>query len=291
METQKAGVAKQVLDLEQVVCDDIWTEEREKLAQEHLSQDKSTIPVFWQHKYENEAAKNWDTFYKRNANNFYKDRHIYTWSLKISASSPSLWTRGHCWRLDVALGMLHYLCLRIILRCVYVAIDFAESSADIIWTRTEPTKLYDEARVAASVCDITQDPLPDAAFANGGVDFALFFFCQSALHPDKIKGAVKNVVNPAANFSSVITAGMTKRSFASVPVPSCRRIFTSVKTRAYYFTIKEVKALFERSRFNPSRERVYSSPVCQQATESRSLPCMGSCNFSETCTYQHVTQR
>ncbi|KAI9913271.1 hypothetical protein PsorP6_004954 [Peronosclerospora sorghi] len=90
---EKAGVAKQVLDLEQVVCDDLWTEEREKLAQEHLSQDKSTIPAFWQHKYENEAAKNWDTFYKRNATNFYKDRHIYTWSLKISASSPS--SRGH----------------------------------------------------------------------------------------------------------------------------------------------------------------------------------------------------
>ncbi|KAI9911701.1 hypothetical protein PsorP6_009526 [Peronosclerospora sorghi] len=45
---EKAGVAKQVLDLEQVVCDDLWTEEREKLAQEHLSQDQSTIPAFWQ---------------------------------------------------------------------------------------------------------------------------------------------------------------------------------------------------------------------------------------------------
>ncbi|KAI9909217.1 hypothetical protein PsorP6_015137 [Peronosclerospora sorghi] len=275
-----------------------YVRERSNRRNDHFA-TKSTIPAFWQpastrasdpkvqiyehviccaaaDKYENEAAKNWDTFYKH-----------------LGASSPSLGTRGHCWRLlDVALGMLHYLCLRIILRCVYVAIDFAESAirsgADITWTRTEPTKLYDEARVAASVCDITQDPLPDAAFANGGVDFALSFFCLSALHPDKIKGAVKNVVNPAANFSSVITAGMTKPSFASVPENFYVR---QDNTRAYYFTIKEVKALFERSRFNPSRERVYSSPVCQQATESRSLPCMGSCNFSETCTYQHVTRR
>lgn len=45
----KAGVEKRVLDdPDQVVCDDVWTEERERLAQEHLEQDTSTIPAFWQ---------------------------------------------------------------------------------------------------------------------------------------------------------------------------------------------------------------------------------------------------
>jgi methyltransferase-like protein 6 len=63
------------------------------------------------------------------------------------------------------------------------------------WRRVlQKQPLYDEARVAASVCDITNDPLPDAAFANGGVDFALFLFCLSALHPDKMQDAVKKVV-------------------------------------------------------------------------------------------------
>ena len=45
----KAGVAKHVLeDPDQVVCDDVWTHEREKLAEEHLKQDTSRISTFWQ---------------------------------------------------------------------------------------------------------------------------------------------------------------------------------------------------------------------------------------------------
>lgn len=83
---EKAGVTVSVLATpDQVVCDDEWTEEREQLAQELLRKDTSSIPEFWQRKYEHEAAKNWDKFYKRNTTNFYKDRYGisicgYTWS-------------------------------------------------------------------------------------------------------------------------------------------------------------------------------------------------------------------
>jgi hypothetical protein len=45
---EKAGVGKKVLDDPQkIVCDDEWTEEREKLAKEHLAKDTSTISEFW----------------------------------------------------------------------------------------------------------------------------------------------------------------------------------------------------------------------------------------------------
>ncbi|KAI9906839.1 hypothetical protein PsorP6_002810 [Peronosclerospora sorghi] len=193
---EKAGVAKH-----QVVCDDLWTEEREKLAQEHLSQDRSTIPAFWQRastrasdqkhvircvaadKYENEAAKNWDKFYKRNATNFYKDRHYLHLVFKDLSVVPDLGDTRTLLEVGCGVGnaALPLLANNPALRIV--AIDFAESAIELLKNQS----LYDEARVAASVCDITQDPLPDVAFANGGVDFALFFFCLSALHPDKMK--------------------------------------------------------------------------------------------------------
>jgi methyltransferase-like protein 6 len=35
----------------------------------------SQIPEFWQKKYKDEAAKNWNLFYKRNEARFFKDRH------------------------------------------------------------------------------------------------------------------------------------------------------------------------------------------------------------------------
>lgn len=45
----QAGVPALVLqDPERVVCDDVWTEERERLAAELLARDASSIPAFWQ---------------------------------------------------------------------------------------------------------------------------------------------------------------------------------------------------------------------------------------------------
>jgi hypothetical protein len=45
----QAGVQRLVLqDPQRVVCDDVWTEERERLAAELLARDASSIPAFWQ---------------------------------------------------------------------------------------------------------------------------------------------------------------------------------------------------------------------------------------------------
>ncbi|KAI9912494.1 hypothetical protein PsorP6_006188 [Peronosclerospora sorghi] len=153
---EKAGVAKQVLDLEQVVCDDLWTEERKSCTVAFKS-GQVDDPAFWQ--------------------------TLSTLGLRDLGVVPEL---GHTRTLlEVGCGFgnaaLPLLANNPALRIV--AIDFAESAIELL--KNQP--LYDEARVAASVCDITQEPLPNAAFANGGVDFALFSFCLSALHPDKIK--------------------------------------------------------------------------------------------------------
>ncbi len=59
--------------------------------------------------------------------------------------------------------------------------------------RLQKQPLYDSPRCCVSVCDITKDPLPEEAFIDGGVDFALFMFCLSALHPDKMRGAVRKI--------------------------------------------------------------------------------------------------
>lgn len=43
-----------------------------KRAQEAIASDKKEVPEFWVNKYKREAAKNWDLFYKRNTNKFFK---------------------------------------------------------------------------------------------------------------------------------------------------------------------------------------------------------------------------
>lgn len=43
-----------------------------------LDKDVNLVSTFKQNKLETEAQKNWDLFYKRNATNFFKDRHWIT---------------------------------------------------------------------------------------------------------------------------------------------------------------------------------------------------------------------
>ena len=45
---------------------------------ESLEEDRTTVGDFRKNKLEKEAKKNWDLFYKRNTNNFFKDRHWIT---------------------------------------------------------------------------------------------------------------------------------------------------------------------------------------------------------------------
>ena len=53
--------------------------EEEKIK---LEDDSKIVSKFKQNKLEKEAPKNWDLFYKRNATNFFKDRHWTTAEFK-----------------------------------------------------------------------------------------------------------------------------------------------------------------------------------------------------------------
>ena len=67
-------------------------EEKKKLAD-----SSKLVSDFKQNKLEKEAQKNWDLFYKRNATNFFKDRHWTTAEFKEllgeSSSNEVSWRR------------------------------------------------------------------------------------------------------------------------------------------------------------------------------------------------------
>lgn len=101
----------------------------------------------------------------------------------------------------------------------------------------------------ASVCDITKDDLPAAAFANGGVDFALCLFCLSALHPDKMKLAVNKVVAAIKPGGKVFFRDYGRYDQAQLRFrPGCKLqdnfYVRQDNTRAYYFTTEEVEDIF-----------------------------------------------
>lgn len=101
----------------------------------------------------------------------------------------------------------------------------------------------------ASVCDITKDALPAAAFANGGVDFALCLFCLSALHPDKMKIAVNKVVAAIKPGGKLFFRDYGRYDQAQLRFrPGCKLqdnfYVRQDNTRAYYFTTEEVEDIF-----------------------------------------------
>lgn len=50
------------------------TDEMKIQAQEIIDQDSEVKSDFWYCKFEKDACRNWDIFYKENKNNFFKDR-------------------------------------------------------------------------------------------------------------------------------------------------------------------------------------------------------------------------
>lgn len=127
-----------------------------------------------------------------------------------------------------------------------VAIDFADTAIALL--KKQP--LYDPRRVAASVCDITNDPLPAEAFANGGVDFALFLFCLSALHPEKMRDAVKKVVASMKPGGKLFFRDYGRYDQAQLRFRPGHKLKENFyvrgdNTRAYYFTTEELQEIME----------------------------------------------
>lgn len=85
-------------------------------------------------KYEKEAAKSWDKFYKRNSSHFYKDRHYLHLVFKDLGEIPEASSNETRTLLEVGSGVgnaaLPLLEINPALRIV--AIDFAESAIDLL---------------------------------------------------------------------------------------------------------------------------------------------------------------
>ncbi|RHY84435.1 hypothetical protein DYB37_011423 [Aphanomyces astaci] len=246
-----AGVA--IIDDEgMLVADDEWTEEREELAKSLLDQDKKLVAPFWQiGKYEKEAAKSWDLFYKRNSTNFYKDRHYLhvvfpDLAPKDSDSADEVHTHTS---LGCGVGNAALPLLEVNPRLHVVAIDFADKAVELF--RCQP--LFDPSRCHVSVCDITKDPLPAIIDAEHGVNFALFMFCLSALHPDKMQAAVQKIADAVKPGGKVYETQHDMDTFsyhiAQLRFKPGHKLSDNFyvrqdNTRAYYFTTDEVRDLF-----------------------------------------------
>ncbi|KAK9514398.1 hypothetical protein VZT92_027866 [Zoarces viviparus] len=160
---------------------------REELGR--LGGERALVSDFKLMKLEKEAQKNWDLFYKRNATNFFKDRHWTTREFEELKTCREFESQRLV-LLEAGCGVGN--CLFPLLQddsniFVY-ACDFSPRAVEFV--KLNP--LYRPERCCAFQCDLTKDDLRGSV-PEGSVDVATLIFVLSAVHPDKMKLALQNI--------------------------------------------------------------------------------------------------
>ncbi|XP_067934646.1 tRNA N(3)-methylcytidine methyltransferase METTL6-like [Watersipora subatra] len=213
-------------------------------AQEFLAADDVTLPEFKQEVLEKDAQKNWDKFYKRNTTLFYKDRH---WT---SREFPEL-SSGKCILLEAGCGVGNFLfpLLDSNPDLFIYACDFSPRAIDFV----KNNELYDDRRCKAFQCDITSHEITTNVPLSS-VDFGSLIFVLSAIHPDKMVQALKNIKQVLKPGGCVLVRDYGLYDHAMLRFKPGHKLAENHyvrqdNTRAYYFSLEKLDELFEVAGF------------------------------------------
>jgi len=189
----------------------VWDEEQENEAKTKLAIHASNkIDDQRRDELIKDAHKNWDRFYSMHNNRFFKDRHwLFLEYPELSPfkhstddgtgvrkATDSLLSKVETYVktvLEVGCGVgntvfplleAHQNNPGFFLYCC----DFSETAIDLL----KENKLYDEKKCQAFVCDISAENW-DVPFEENSLDFIVLIFVFSALKPDRMRIAVKNM--------------------------------------------------------------------------------------------------
>lgn len=191
METTKlyidAIVEQNVTTLE---LKDLTEEERDKLD----SQNSRLISDFQANKLELDCRRNWDLFYKRNETNFYKDRNWTTREFEELLDGNGLPGNdrepGRMLEVGCGVGNLVYPLLDNPNINLFInACDFSARAVEFV----KANRKYDEQRMNAFQCDITEEGQFQEHIPAGSLDIITMIFVLSAIHPEKFDVVVKNL--------------------------------------------------------------------------------------------------
>jgi methyltransferase-like protein 6 len=175
---------------------DPWDAERKAVALEAIKKQGPNISEFWKSKYKKQAGGYWTSFYKRNTDNFYKDRHylhIEFPELLMNSNLPVINgndsdnndKNNNVQLLEVGCGVGNAVIpLLDINSNLYVnAIDFATSAINIL-NKHEYINKY-PGRLIANVCNVIDDIIPISTLLHkNGIDIVLCMFVISAISPE-----------------------------------------------------------------------------------------------------------
>ncbi|KAG0253003.1 Methyltransferase-like protein 6 [Mortierella polycephala] len=233
----------------------VITPEKLEYAKQIIEKDKAIKP-FWVNKYKNEAAKNWDRFYKRNETRFYKDRHwiereFTVYKGKDGEGEDNQPRTLNCLEVGCGVGNFIFPVLERNPNLFMYACDFAPHAIELVKQHED----YKQGRCSAFVCDLTKDPLTDT-IAKDSLDVVSSIFVLSAIPVEKLESAVKNikeVMKPGGMLCfrdyAVYDAAQVKFSSNPGHMLDKNLYVRQDGTMSLFFSINQIKELFEKEGF------------------------------------------
>uniref|UniRef100_A0AC35FN59 tRNA N(3)-methylcytidine methyltransferase n=1 Tax=Panagrolaimus sp. PS1159 TaxID=55785 RepID=A0AC35FN59_9BILA len=222
---------------------EVSNEELERLS------NQPCLNQAWNEKLEREAQKNWDKFYNRNNDKFFKDRHWAKEELEevcshINFTAPIKYLEAGC-----GVGNMLFPLSEWYPHWEFYGFDFSKNAVRLLEERAANINL----KVKTAVVDLTvAEQIP---FESNIIDFATLIFVISAIHPEKQLQAIKNLASLIKSGGTVVFRDYAAYDHAMMRFKPENKIQERFYKRAdwtlaYYFHRSEVISLFEEAGFN-----------------------------------------
>jgi methyltransferase-like protein 6 len=197
----------------------------------------SAVNPFWQEKYRRECGKNWNLFYRRNKDKFFKDRHWVNREFPELNAAKSI--------LEVGCGVGNFILPHLEENKQVekaFACDLSETAVSILNKKCSD----DDQRLTAFVADITQT-IPKLSTQ---VDIVTMIFVLSAIPPEKFHLAISNVAECLRPGGLLLFRDYAVDDAAKARFKEDRKLDENLFVRqdgtlAYYFGEVEVTKIFK----------------------------------------------
>mmetsp|Transcript_1507 Transcript_1507/g.1933 ORF Transcript_1507/g.1933 Transcript_1507/m.1933 type:complete len:321 (-) Transcript_1507:784-1746(-) len=215
-------------------------------------------------RFEDEASRNWNTFYQRNTDRFFKDRHYLTKVFPELLARLTSTDRAKVSILEVGCGVANTVIplLNRFLNCYATTVDFAPSAIKLL----QENELYDNVRLRAFVCDVT---IPGSIVWKGH-DFATMIFVLSAITPEKMQATIQNVRNSLKPGGIILFRDYAQYDMAQLRFSKAQRLGYNLYvrqdgTRSFFFTLEGLDMLFTSC----GMQRVHASYVRREVVNNK----------------------
>ncbi|XP_056166606.1 uncharacterized protein LOC115674535 isoform X1 [Syzygium oleosum] len=221
------------------------------------------VSPFWRDKYEREARKYWDIFYKRHQDKFFKDRHYLDkeWGRYFSGAGKRIILEVGCGAGNTIFPLVATY------PDVFVhACDFSPRAVNLI----KMHKDFKETQISPFVCDLTIDDL-NQQIPPSSVDIVTMIFVLSAVSPEKMHLVLQNirrVLKPNGHvlFRDYATGDLAQERLTCKDQMISENFYVRGDgTRAFYFSNEFLASLFKDNGFN-----VKEIGLCCKQVENRS---------------------